>query len=244
MAYSISEGGLSGVKRLRAAVVCLCLAFCGTPARAAEVEDQPRPSIEMWSGGEAYRQLWSVYGGAQWAPFGGLQEDGLRVRAVLGTADYGTGTAAFADVLLGYHKQLGAVTLKALGGVTVTDRHARDPQLALEGTDLGGKGVLEAWWTITDQAWASADVSWSSAQMDYGSRVRLGWRLWPELSAGLEGGSTGTWERDIARVGAFLRYEWIVGEVSISGGLAAEGSGTERGGPSGPFGTVSLLTRF
>jgi hypothetical protein len=133
----------------------------------------------MWSGGEAFRQLWSVYGGAHWSPFGGIQEDGLRVRAVLGSADYGVGTAAFADVLLGYHKQLGPVTLKALGGITVTDRRARDPVLALEGTDVGGKGVLEAWWTITDQAWASADLSWGSAQMDYGGRVRLGWRLWP-----------------------------------------------------------------
>ncbi len=239
MAYSGSWVALSGV---RAAL--LWLALFGAGAWAAEAEDQPSPRVEMWSGGQAYQQLWSVYSGAHWSPFGGIQEDGWRVRAVLGSADYGTGTAAFADVLLGYHKQLGPVTIKALGGVTVTDRRARDPLLALEGTDFGGKGVLEAWWAITDQAWASADFSWSSAQMDYGGRVRLGWRLWPELSAGLEGGAAGTWERDIARVGAFLRYEWAAGEVSISGGLAAEGSGGEREGPPGPFGTVSILTRF
>ena len=44
-------------------------------------------------------------------------------------------------------------------------------------------------------------------------------------------------------VGGFLRYEWAIGEVSISGGWAAEGTWLDREGPA-PFGTVSLLTRF
>jgi hypothetical protein len=151
--------------------------------------------------------------------------------------------------LIGYHKQLGSVTIKVFGGLSVTD-HAPDPgepYPRLRGTEYGGKGVLELWWNITDQAWASADLSFGSTHMDYGGRIRLGWRLWPELSVGLEGGSGGTAEPDLehdtARIGGFLRYEWATGEVAISGGWAAEGTWRDRDGPA-PFGTVSLLTRF
>jgi hypothetical protein len=198
----------------------------------------------MWSGGEAQQSIWAIYSGASWAPFAAVQKDGIRVRGVLGYGDYGSGMVSFGDLLVGYHKQLGPVTLKVFGGITVTDHRPDDPMTEVGGTGVGGKAMLEAWWTITDHAWASADLSWGSLHMDYGSRVRLGWRLWPELSAGLEGGSTGTLEHDVTRVGGFVRYEWTGGEVSISGGLAFAGLGHGEDGPPGAFGTVSVLTRF
>jgi hypothetical protein len=226
------------------------LALCGAGALAEEPEaPQEAPRFEVWSGGEAFQHVWSVYSGATAAPFGGVQDDGFRLRGVLGYANYGKGIMAFGDLLIGYHAQLGPVTIKVFGGLTVTDHipDPREPFPPLQGTEYGGKGVLEAWWNINDQAWASADLSFGSTHMDYGGRIRLGWRLWPELSVGLEGGSGGTAEPDLehdtARVGGFLRYEWATGEVSVSGGWAAEGSWHERDGPA-PFGTVSLLTRF
>jgi hypothetical protein len=205
--------------------------------------------VEAWSGAETFQHVWSVYAGATVAPFGSVRDDGFRLRSVLGYADYGAGIMVFGDLLIGYHKQLGPVTIKVFGGLTVSE-HASGPVdllLALQGTEYGGKGALEAWWSITDQAWASADLSFGSTHMDYGGRIRMGWRLWPELSAGLEAGSGGTaepdLERDTARIGGFLRYEWATGEVSISGGWAAAGTWLERDGPAA-FGTVSLLTRF
>jgi Cellulose biosynthesis protein BcsS len=228
------------------------LALCGAQGHAEEPEAQGPPQVETWSGAEVFQRVWSVYGGATVAPFGGVQDDGFRLRGVLGYADYGRGVTAFGDLLIGYHKQLGPLTIKVFGGLTVTD-HIPDPSEQfppLQGTEYGGKGVLEAWWNVTDQTWASADLSFGSTHMDYGGRIRLGWRLWPEPSAGLEGGSGGTaepdLERDTTRVGGFLRYEWASGEVSISGGWAAEGSWSqwrEREDPA-PFGTVSILTRF
>ena len=247
MAYSGSLLARRGIRGVGA--VAAGLALCGAAARAEETEAQAPPRVEVWSGGEAFQHVWSVYGGATVAPFGGVRDDGFRLRGVLGYADYGKGVMAFGDLLIGYHKQLGPVTIKIFGGLTVTE-HASDLSelwLPPQGTEYGGKGVLEAWWNISDQAWASADLSFGSTHMDYGGRIRLGWRLWPELSAGLEGGSGGTaepdLERDTARIGGFLRYEWATGEVSISGGWAAEGTWLEREGPA-PFGTVSLLTRF
>ena len=249
MAYSGSLLALRGLGVLAAAG----LALCGTEAAAeepgAQIKAQAPPRAETWSGGEVFQHVWSVYGGLTVAPFGGVRDDGFRLRGVLGYADYGAGITAFSDLLIGYHKQLGPLTIKVFGGLTVSE-HASDLselRLPPEGTEYGGKGVLEAWWNISDQAWASADLSVGSTHMDFGARIRLGWRVWPELSIGLEGGSGGTaepdLERDTARIGGFLRYEWAIGEVSISGGWAAEGTWLDREGPA-PFGTVSLLTRF
>jgi hypothetical protein len=200
--------------------------------------------MEVWAGAEAFHRVWSLYSGVMYAPFGSVREDGLRVRAVGGYGDHSTGTASFADLLLGYHKQLGPLTIKFLAGLTVADRDLDDPHSALQGSQLGGKVVLEAWWNITDRAWASADLSWGSLHAAYSSRVRLGWRLWPDLSAGLEGGAAGALDSDIARLGGFVRYEWATGEASLSGGLAVDGPHSDWEGSHGPFGTISVLTRF
>jgi hypothetical protein len=247
VAYSGSLIGRPAMRGIGAAAAVLAL--CAADAQAEEPDAPAPPRVEVWSGGEAFQDVWSVYSGATVAPFGGVRDDGFRLRSVLGYADYDKGVMTFGDLLIGYHMQLGPVTIKVFGGLTVAD-HIPDPSEPfprLQGTEYGGKGVLEAWWNVTDQAWASADLSFGSTHMDYGGRIRLGWRLWPELSAGLEGGTGGTAEpdpvRDTARIGGFLRYEWATGEVSISGGWAAEGTWLDRDGPA-PFGTVSLLTRF
>jgi hypothetical protein len=125
-----------------------------------------------------------------------------------------------------------------------TDHESDRPSSLPLGFEVGGKGVAEVWWNVTDQVWTSADLSWSSLHSEYGSRVRLGWRLWPELSSGIEGGSAGTIDHDIARFGGFLRYEWATGELSLSAGLAMDGPNSRWEGSTGPFGTISILTRF
>jgi hypothetical protein len=227
------------------AVVCAACGMFG--AEAAPPEQEP-PRVETWSGGEAFARVWSLYTGASFAPFGGVREDGFRLRGVAGYGDYGTGTVSFADLLVGYHAQLGPVTLKLFAGLTAADHRSDQPILLPQGFELGGKGVAEVWWNITDQVWSSADLSWGSPHAIYSGRVRLGWRLWPEiwpeLSSGLEGGSAGTMDHDIARFGGFLRYEWATGELSLSAGLAFDGLGSHWEGPAGPFGTISVLTRF
>ena len=47
------------------------------------------------------------------------------------------------------------------------------------------------WWTIGERAWTSLDVSWGSLHDGYAGRGRLGWRLLPLLSVGLEAGAAG-----------------------------------------------------
>ena len=254
--------------RVLPGLIALAVALASLAGRAiAEPSQQPTPGpdLEMWSGGQAFGADWSAYAGATRAPFGNVRADGLRLRAVAGIGAHQRGQIAFADLLAGYHWQLGPLTLKAFAGLAAAEHAPTDPTSFLEGTALGPKAVLETWWTIGDQAWASLDLAFSMPHMqvsdrivslvdrdriDYAGRLRLGWRLWPELSVGFEGGAGGplaptlqsTWASGIAHAGGFLRFEWAQGEVSVSGGLAA--GGDDREGHSRPYGTVSVLTRF
>ena len=66
-----------------------------------------------------------------------------------------------------------------------------------------------------------------------------------KLSIGLEGGATGTWDYDTARVGGFVRYEWASGEA-IRYRAASPATAPAAAGwmCTGPFATFSVLTRF
>jgi hypothetical protein len=218
-----------------------------------------QPKYEFWAGAEAFAHDWSVYSGVTASPFSGIEEDGLRLRAMLGYGAYtyapGTlkfhGNVGFGDLLLGYHQQLGPVTLKLFGGLSVAGRQSDDPFSSIDGTGWGGKAVAEVWWDINDRAWTSLDLSWASLHDSYdriySSRLRLGWRVLPALSAGLEAGAAGNDDCDIGRLGAFVRYEWAGGEVSLSGGLSNENVGAGglfHEGSQGPFVTASWLMRF
>lgn len=227
--------------------VALAFVMAGLACRG---EAQEPPHWEVWSGGQAIHDTWSIYSGTSWAPFAGIQQDGVRLRGVVGYGDHRGGEVAFGDLLVGYQKHMGPFTLELLGGVGVAEQRSADGSRSR----LAGKGVMEVWWTVTEQAWASADLMFALAPIDhvdgvdYGSRLRLGWRLWPELSVGLEGGSGGLLLRALvpatSRAGGFLRYEWATGEASLSGGVAIdERPAPDRHGP-GAFGTVSVMTRF
>ena len=237
--------------------VALGIALLSTHAAAVPPEQPISQSFEVWTGAEVFHQVWSLYAGATYAPFGSVRTDGFRVRAVAGYGAYSYasprwtgantqllefhGSTSFADLLAGYHKQLGSVTVKFLAGLTVADQNIDDPE-SDTGTRFGAKAVLETWWNITDRAWTSVDLSWTTLHDVYGARVRLGWRLLPVLSVGVEGGATGSWNYETTRIGGFVRYEWANGEASLSGGLASDGSGWVD--VHGPFATLNVLTRF
>ena len=223
-----------------------CPVFAGERA-------QLQPQYEAWAGAEAFHNVWSIYAGGTHAPFGSVFQDGFRLRAVAGYGAYRypklsspgsfQGAASFADLLAGFHKQLGTLTIKVLGGITVTDRSVDDPN-GRNGTDWGGRVVLETWWNVTDRAWTSVDISWTTLDDVYGARARLGWRLVPALSVGIEAGSTGNLDYDAARLGGFVRYEWTGGEMSLSAGIAGDGPRSGSVDLDGAFATINLLTRF
>ena len=237
--------------------------FCWDCAnRPSAAQEAASAQFEFSMGAEASRQAWSLYSGLTYAPFGDIMDDGLRLRA---TGGYGAfrywgqravgagsqrvnfrGTVSFADLLLGYHQQLGPLTLKYYAGAMATQHliDPVDPEAEVQGAGVGAKAAVESWWTISEQAWASLDLSYGTLHDSYAGRLRLGWRLLPALSAGLEAGAAGNTDGDSGRAGAFLRYEWAGNEIATSAGLTSDWASLDKIDARGAYATISWMNRF
>lgn len=240
------------------AACCLlsCVAVSASPS-SAQFAHLPPPFItgvaETWTGAEATRHAWSSYAGINWAPFGKLAQDGFRLRLTGGYGEYRygghvegrtqavNGSAAFADVLAGYQVGWGALTFKAFAGPTF-EGHLLTPfdeANRVSGAATGAKGVAEGWINISPSLWGQVDASYATAHQSYNGRLRLGYRVTHGFSVGLEGGGFGNLASDNGRGGGFLRYQWLGGEISASGGVSGD-----IAAPRNPYGTLVYLTRF
>lgn len=236
----------------------------------------------MSAGSDVAANVWLLYAGATLAPLGAIGRDGLLLRSGGGYGQYRysgqrpddpagrerkfLGTVTYIDALVGYQKKVGPLTAKAFVGIASID-HAIAPGdslshvwLQVQGLDYGVKGVVELWLDIGSSAWGSLDMSWTSAHQTYSSRARLGYRLLPQLSAGLEAGVNGNALGDppplpngespegakpAGRIGLFARYEWAATEVSLSAGVTrnawdVDGDLALREG----YATLNLLMRY
>jgi hypothetical protein len=195
------------------------------------------PRAEIFTGLEATNNAISGYLGAGLALGKGLYEPGWRIRAVgsLGRYDYrGTlfgagedlattfdGDASYGAALLGYQFRTETVFLKLFAGIEAEDQRIspRDPDNAVQGSALGLKFAAEGWFDISPLWFASLDASYGTAFQEYWSLARIGRRLGPRLSLGLEGGALGNEEYDAGRGGAFVRASFAAVEVTLSGGF-------------------------
>lgn len=222
-----------------------------SPCAAAEGTQSAYAWREIAAGADVTASAWSVYTTATVAPIGSLNDDGPRLRATGGYGRYQylaapqpvrfRGVQSFSEFMLGYQMQLGPATVKGFAGAAGIG-HAVTPfdrTNTVSGLEIGFKAALEAWFEISDRVWASADLSWTAAHDTYASRLRLGWRLTPSLSLGLEAGAVGNATYDGGRGGAFARYTQDWGEVSLSAGLSGD---IDR--PDAPYVTVNWLFRY
>jgi hypothetical protein len=239
---------------------------------------------EVWSGADVSTDVWLVYSGVTVAPWSHIHGDGVRFRATGGYGQYrysdnragGISTfeaeTHFADFLAGYLKRYGELTAKAFIGVSTIghDIAPFDDETVVFGDEIGVKGVVELWLNMGDKAWGSLDLSWSSAFDTRAARSRIGYRIWPSVSAGLEaainvdaqgecrmqtGAEDGCKQRydardgeatllDYSRGGAFIRYEWAGGEVSLSGGALGGSFRGEQTSDIDPYMTFTWITQF
>ena len=163
----------------------------------------------------------------------------------------------FADALVGYLKRMGPLTAKAFVGASAINHVVRpyDLQNRAQGFEVGVKGVIELWLNIGDNTYSSLNLAWSQAHNTRSARTRVGYRIWPKLSFGIEGGinidDQGEYKIteevssyrnsafDYARGGMFARYEWDGGEIAVSGGLV--GDFTQH---NSPYATVNWISQF
>ena len=245
---------------LGAAVACVVL---GSQIAGAEERRAPAgparkvPTQEVSGGVDATAHSWSVYAGYTSTFGSNIRENGWRYRITSGYGQYGytssrwtgasvivvpfDGTVTFADALIGYQKTFGALTLKLFGGVAMQD-HAIAPldmENPVQGQAWGAKGVLETWLNLSARTFGQLDLAYTTANGSYASRLRLGYKILPQLSTGLEAGLAGSEDYGSGRAGAFVRYEAAFGEVSLSAGAAGD-----RSDMSGVYGTMNVLYRF
>ncbi len=222
----------------------------------ASVEEASR---ESWVGAEAFRRTWSVYTGSTYAPFSNLRQDGVRLRAVSAVSGYSyagrrfdpasgvaiwqtfRGQARIVDLLAGYQWRTGDLTLKVFAGY----RHSAvaiapfDPETLVQGQMHGAKGALEIWYNMTPRHWAALDLTAATPFKSYSHRLRLADRTFEHVSLGFEAAAFGHREGATHRVGAFVRYDNGLHEVSASGGWSMP-----RGDAGHAYGTVQWLYRF
>lgn len=195
--------------------------------------------------------------------YGGYRWKGT-ARTTEGEIARGAGTTFYADILAGYLKRFGPLTAKAFAGVSLSghsvtshfqpfDVPVAPNETPIDGREIGVKAALEFWLNIGTRGWSSLDLNWTSAHDTYSARFRAAWRAWPTVSFGGEAIVNGDQRHDISefmsepglehierRLGAFARYEWYGGEVSLAGGIA---SAPDDGGTK-PYATINWITQF
>ena len=215
------------------------------------------PSLEASAGADVTAHSWSLYSGLTSSFGGSLLENGWRMRLGGGYGEYSysstrwtgsavvvvpfDGTVVFADALIGYQYQWRALTLKAFAGAAAQHNSVTpiDIESSVRGSRIGAKGAVEAWLDIGTSAFAQLDVTYTTIYDTYGSRLRLGYRVTPQLSFGPEAGLNGNIDYESGRVGGFVRYEGALGEISVSAGGAGD-----RSEVTGGYATINALVRF
>jgi hypothetical protein len=236
------------------------------PSRPAESEQPQFGWREVWGGADATRDVWLLYTGVTLAPLSkDIYSDGLRFRVTSGYGQYqfderrsncvhGPSIScstrlkvdvAYTDALIGYHLRLGELTAKAFAGASMVS-HDFGKQIsdnAVQGMAFGATGGLEFWLNLGNSGWTSLDLLYTTAHGTGSARWRAGWRVLPTLSIGPEVRYDRNDEGDASRVGAFARYDWFGGEISVSAGYA--GTITDVAGDDlQPYVTINLLSQF
>ena len=214
-------------------------------------------NYEAWGGAEATSHSRSYYGGMTTALSGDVRTDGFRLRSAAGYGTYSytsprwdgqkktpvhfEGVQSFQDVMLGFQYAMGPWIVKVYAGWT-QDQHLLSPfdtKNPVQGKSDGVKGAIETWLNVADKAFVQSEMNWTEVFNTYGGRVRLGYRINPALSMGLEAAANGNAVYDSGRAGSFARFEWSGGEISASGGVAGDRSSVQGG-----YGSAGLLFRF
>ena len=265
---------------------CLLTALSGS---AFANDTRPDRWREVWSGAEISSSVWLAYAGGTVSPYVGIHEQGLKLRAVTGygryqyeddlrpgdrpgqppTFDVDT---MFAEALIGYLWRFDPLTAKAFVGFSAIghDVSPFDDETIVSGEEYGIKGVVELWLNMGPKAWSSLDLAWSTAFDTRSVRMRSGYRVWPQLSLGVEAGlnidaqgeckmALGTRDDcrirdgrkaeptnllDYGKAGLFARYEWEGGEFSISTGALGQVYSADGDVEYDPYVTVNWITQF
>jgi Cellulose biosynthesis protein BcsS len=216
-------------------------------------------SREAWAGASVMSKARAVYSGTTLAPFGSLQQDGLRLRSVASMGlytyqgrrfDAQTGDAVITrfqglttrtDALIGYQWSTGSLTAKAFIGATWRREviSPTDDEVYLPKQTPGITGALELWYNWSPQHWSSLDLGYAAPLQTYSLRLRAAQKLDEAWSIGGEVAAFGTVDASARRLGAFVRFDNGHHELSVNAGLHQQGNGDRS-----RYGGAQWLRRF
>jgi len=230
----------------------LCLsAIAGSAALAGS----DAPTTEIFAGVEGNDNSTQGYVGAGYAFGNGLYAAGFRLRAVgafggytyqsaLGDSAHADfdGKDAFGSVLIGYQFGDGSTVFRVFAGIEAENQDItpHDPNNSVQGSAVGLRLQAESWFDISERTFLSVDAAYGTAFQEYWSLARLGYRLTPTLSIGVEGGTLGNEEYNAGRGGGFLRFNVLAMEITLSGGFTGNYLDDQ---PSG-YASVGIYRRF
>lgn len=254
----------ASARRAAFALLALSLITASAPyhnASADDANDAPQPFqpgwVEIWAGVDAASHTWLTYSGVTVSPFSNVYEDGLRLRVTGGYGGYVytgerrselhtfTARTSYAEALAGYLMRLGPVTAKAFAGIAAIEHRIApyDPDNPVQGQKVGPKFAAELWINMGASAWGQVDASWTSAHNTSGARARSGYRVWKDVSIGIEGALHANDLGEDLRGGLFTRFAWNGGEFSIAGGYSGRFL-EEAKELKDPYATATLLLQF
>jgi cellulose biosynthesis protein BcsS len=237
-------------------LVAAATAAAFVSSAAADPQDDPGWR-EVWTGVDASSHAWLVYSGATVAPYSNIFSDGLRLRIAGGYGGYTyvgqrrkadqsfDATTSFAEALVGYLERFGPLTAKGFVGIAAIDHDIApfDPDNPVQGQEVGPKVATELWLNMGNDAWSSLDLSWTSAHQTSAAHMRAGYRVYQDISLGIEGGINANTLGEDARAGLFARYAWQGGEVSLAGGFSGRFL-DDAEALQDPYATFNWLTQF
>ncbi len=199
----------------------------------AEPESLPRePSREIFTGVDITGNSAGTYLGAGTAFGKSLWKPGWRGRVVggLGRSDYESGATiydgrhGFITGMLGYQMQRGRMTAKLFAGAEYQEQVIApyDPGNSVQGAASGVRLQAETWFDLSARSFVSVDASYGSAFDEYWGLARYGYRYSPKLTFGLEGGPLGNREYNGGRGGAFVQYQILNTQLTLSGGVTGD----------------------
>ena len=235
--------------------VLAVVAGIGLPSVASKAGEL---TAEVWSGVQVTENSWFAYSGVIYAFGGDIFADGWRMRASGGGGTYSyqgrlpqqpldspdvlfAGSSAATDLAVGYQQRFGPVIAKAFLGASYQD-HRISPEDVfnpVSGTDIGALAIIDIWADLDARTWASLGGSYDSAFSSYAAYASAGYRVLPELSAGIEVGAFGNATLDAGRLGALLKWDTDFGELTAAAGVSGDYED-----PSTPYGRVNWLVRF
>lgn len=197
-----------GSRHLGAGLLGLAALCASHVSSATDLEPTEKPrEWQVWTGADASDNVWLLYTGVTMSPWSRMHEEGLKLRASGGYGEYKYRKAPddpdfpdperplgfharmhYADFFVGYLMRFGELTAKAFVGPSIIshDISPFDQWAIAYGDEIGVKGVLEFWLNIGERGWGSLDLSWSSAHETRSVRSRVGYRVWSNISVGIE----------------------------------------------------------